>query len=113
MTFDMQKARSEKRVTAIYDHLYPDALDEIDAQAASLDAAEALIRKNAETINGQAKQIATLKAALISDRSKLLFLFKDRIFGIPEMINGSDKFKENAIKKLAQEYPEIFTEEKE
>jgi hypothetical protein len=57
-------------------------------------------------------QIATLKTALISDRSKLLFLFKDRIFGMPEIIIGSDRFKENAINKLAQEYPEIFVEEK-
>jgi len=57
-------------------------------------------------------QIATLKTALISDRSKLLFLFKDRIFGMPETIIGSDRFKENAINKLAQEYPEIAWEEK-
>jgi hypothetical protein len=40
----------------------PTALDEIKSQAASLDAAEALIRKNAETINRQAKRIAELEA---------------------------------------------------
>jgi len=40
MTFDMQKARSEKRVTEIYDHLYPAALEEIKRlteQLAALD----------------------------------------------------------------------------
>jgi hypothetical protein len=40
MKFDMQKAWTEKRVTEIYDHLYPVALDEIDRQAKRISALE-------------------------------------------------------------------------
>jgi hypothetical protein len=74
MTFDMRDAREiaakcQSRDESI-DHDYwnahagmflPTALDEIESQSISLDAAEALIRKNAETINGQAKRIAELE----------------------------------------------------
>lgn len=36
MTFDLEKARSEKRVTEIYDHLYPAALARIEELEACL-----------------------------------------------------------------------------
>lgn len=111
-------------------------------QAVSLDAAEALIRKNAETINGmqqeierlqndvirralltdcdkstigrqaseiktQANQIATLKVALIQERSCAIKENPNRT--IEHSFERSTRL---ATLQLAQEYPEIFVEEK-
>lgn len=90
MTFNMQKARSEKRVTEIYDHLYPAALDEIDEQSG---------------------QIATLKAALIDhvEQGKIAQMGR---FGFVLDSTVCDPYGD-ARKQLAREYPEIFKEMKE
>jgi len=77
MTFDLEKAQRDldqlmerdprEQSTVIEagivltEHMQP-ALDEIARQNASLDDAEALIKKNAETMNAQAKRIAELQS---------------------------------------------------
>jgi hypothetical protein len=72
--------------------------------AAALDAAESLIRKNAETIDEQAKQIAALKSICIEKQYDLMP-------SAPGCYN--DVRRQAAIEQLAQEYPEIFAEEME
>ena len=73
MTFDMQRAHdvlAKCKELQFGSRYYAQeacrcmfsACDEIKSQAASLDAAEALIRKNAETINAQAKRMVELES---------------------------------------------------
>lgn len=71
--------------------------------AAALDAAESLIRKNAETIDEQASQIVALKAALL----------ERELENIDPSLPSLEDAIEIATSQLAQEYPEIFAEEME
>ena len=123
-------ARLQLRDAAMQAQIVADVGQQAE-QAVSLDAAESLIRKNTEMINGQAKriaelnteaqelhdrkeefaekiaeqakQIATLTAALVKERMKYDLLF-------PEMWSAEDKkyAAKIAYKQLAQELPDIF-----
>lgn len=80
----------------------------IDNFAINRECAESLqaVPKLLAHIGDQAGQIATLKAALISERNRYLVDF------IHEYDDVRD-CKEEAKSQLAKEYPEIFAEEKE
>jgi len=79
----------------------------------ALDHHSQLLQNLLNLVYAQDKQIAALKAALVSDRSTLLFLFKDRIFGFPETIIGSNTQEANARVQLARELPMIDWEDKQ
>ena len=77
------------------------ALEHIDQQAASLDEADALTKKNAKLMNGYLAQIATLKEIAIEERARYL---EDFIHEFDPVENRSRE----ARRQLAEEHPEAF-----
>lgn len=108
MTFDLEAARDLAMRCAYFDPMpeeilprFVAALDEIARQNASLDDAEALIRKNAETMNAQAKRIAELEA----DKK----FWQDRSQTLREVCNAAElqsNKQRAALKKLGRKYHE-------
>ena len=89
------------------------ALEHIDQQAASLDEAEALIRKNADMINGYLARIAKLDAQVAALREIAVEQKAAHIafVGFHRNMNEDEtkhKAQYEARRQLAKEHPEAF-----
>lgn len=116
LKFDMQKARTEKRVTEIYDHLYPAALDRISELEAIV--AENKIRWTAWMNTTDQKRIEKLEGTLCESEAISLHNFRryeaaigeGHIAGFDHRV-GWDRLPEDQRKAIIEVHREMLQHE--
>jgi len=92
------------------------ALEHIDQQAASLDEAEALTKRNAELMNGYLARITELEAQIAALRKIAVYLYAELAFMkdrcedrlVDECGDVWADYADIARRQLAEEHPEAF-----